>query len=1558
LRTRGITIFLFISLALSVIPAIQNNYTEPIFATSKTVDSELSTEQKRLINQTALRVVNANPGFVGNATTTITSPAAATPEMITALAQVIERIVVQTSNLDQIITHIAIETAANPTGPLSQALLLFAKQLAVGDTIGVSQLTSLIAQLTESPTVNATTQRDITGNISQLIMQQAFQSALGANQLLNQIANKLAANSSKLSVNNVTISADTIAQTIQQIIIQVSLQQQDVLSFQPLLFIANQVNQNPMGPLSKTIVQLAQLQFTGGVGASQSIAQSISELVKQILSSATGNITKSTGTIPTTEPTSEGEAQDRRTKIIIRDEFDEREPPTFQPPPLPPQQDEDNQTLVAPTAQLRVITEVTNEDIGTKVAEDFSIFILNATFSDINNNKYTVSDTVAGPVPAAPPSDGTMFDLALGTYKVITFDLDEYGITFEGDCDSTGTVTLAADEPAKRCTVKLDDRISGIVKVVTDVINDNGGNKTAGDFRFDIVTPEFPTITISGSSPPDGTTFPILFDRVFSIKQDAVPGYTTTFEGDCTNVAAVENQTKTCTIKNDDIVGAQLSVIKEVVNDNGGTKVAGDFFVPLLNSNGDKVRDTALSPTAPAPNVRIFDLALGTYQVGSGVPFGYLIAFEGDCDSTGTVTLAADGPPKRCTIKFDDKILGAVKVVTDVINDNGGNKTAGDFRFEIIRAGLLTSNIRGASPPDGETLVTPSDSYTIIPRAVLGYTTTLEGDCTNVFVVENQTKTCTIKNDDIVADDGLLSPPPTPITNATSPTNQTGTAQLRVVTNVINDNNGNKIVQEFTVSVRNSTFFSGMRPQEPPPDGKTFSLSPGTYYVGTSSYESGAFGSFPAEYSRTFGGDCDSAGVVTLTQGEPKECIINYDDGAGELRIISEVLNDNGGNKTAPDLLVILRRLGDNSLASEQKPGAPAPDGITFPVAPGTYRVFPIPDEERQYSTTFEGDCDLYGVVMFTESQSKECILKFDDGAGRLRISTGVINDDDGNRTRFIIHIANSTGSDVASQELTFSRADRRETREFLLPPGTYTFKHEPVSGYTTTFDDCDSSGQVIISTGLPGLFCHVTLNDIPTDAGGAANETDGLLSPPPTPITGNQTNATLVVNTRVINNHGVSVQPQDLGATVDVFGSFNPPIGGIVVAQIPASNGSRNTFSVLPGSYTISFNPGPSITNFLGNYSFASTCPGFKFLGAGDTKTCIVSLRSIAQPTNGSQPVSTGTLSVKTHVINDNTNSTLEGADVFMLLVLGQIQQLFKGSEEGTTFALPANTQYFILLPERRITHTISRSGDCGGGLADLGGNTTILAGEIKSCTITLDDREGDAQIFSAGNATLQNLTSFPTTTSEKETICDDGIDNDNDVKVDGADEDCLSITSTPTTPDENTTTTSSPSAESEQAAPETQGQQPTGQNNPPTADAGEDSSVESGKTVKLNGDDSKDPDANQVLSYLWEQVSPGSPSVSLDGAKNEIASFNAPQVDKDTKFKFELTVKDGKGGEDTDSVTVEVLGIADEEEQKVEQQAETSKQEQDQQEAESSKTSKLPPGSPSDEPEGKITK
>jgi K319-like protein len=1533
----SIAIFLFVSLALSVIPAIQNNYTEPIIATAQTVDTELSTEQKRLINQTASRIVNANPDFVGN----VTIPSLAATSIITALAQVIERIVVQTSNPDQIITHIAIETGANPTGPLSQGLLLFGKQLVVGDTIGVNQLASLVAKLTESPAVNATTTQveGITGNISQLILQQSFQSALGTNQLLNQIAAKLAANSSKLSVNNVTISADAIAQTIQNIIIQVSLHQQ--VSFQPLLFIANQVNQNPLGPLSKSIVRLAQLQTTGGVGASQSVAQSMSELVKQILASAAGNVTESTRNIlpTTTEQTSEDQSDDQRTKVIIRDDFDdERESPILQlpsPPPLeeevpilhenftdtqpppPPALLEDNLTELQPpitnettlippppqqnvtaggnqTAQLRVITEVINDNGGNNTAEDFRIYIAEANAS--------FADTVVVPFPGAPAPDGTVLDFPAGTYKMLAAPLElllKYGTTFEGDCDITGHVILEADGPAKSCTVKLNDRIAGAVRVVTDAINDNGGNRTDRDFGFSIVLPGFLRLLASSGS-SDGVTYPLLFDRTYTIEQEVDPRYNTTIEGDCVNVAAVENQTKTCNIVNNDVAGAQLTVIKEVINDNGGTKTDADVFVRISNSRGDSIGSRALSPAAPARNARIYDLALGTYDLDGLGGFDYLTTFEGDCDSTGKVTLGADEPSKGCTVKFDDKIRGAVKVVTDVINDNGDNKTAGDFRFGINRAGLLTNGFRGAPPPDGITLLTPSDSYNIIPSAVSGYTTTLEGDCTNVSIVENETKTCTIINDDVAG------------------------AELRVITQVINDNGGNKTAEDFRIFIldANETFTPGLIPAVPstqyggPPEGTILDKRPGTYII---------IGSSLGNYRTTFEGDCDNTGRVTLVaDGPAKSCTIIINDvEPAQLKVITEVINDNGGNKTARDFLI--RIFNPNattslnavrtSLVAGPVPGSPPPDGTIFNLAPSTYFVVGSP--LSTYGMTLEGDCDGRARVTLTAGQPpKICTVKLDDrlpGLVKAKVVTDVINDDGGNKTArdFRFDIVTAT-----FQARGMTGAPPPDGRTVNMPAFSYTIIPRAVPGYTATLEgDCTDVLVVENQT----KTCTIINNDTVA--------ADGLLSPPPTNITGNQTNGTLLVQINVKNDDGVIFRPGDIGSTVDIYGHNSSHGQFVVQPQIPSYEGEYSFF-LFPASYYVNVSPGPSIANFLGNYTFSTDCGGPLIFNAGDSISCSVIFDDVSQLINGSRP-GTGTLHINMQVINDDTNSTLEASDVFMNLAVydypdmaeSRVSHLFRGSEEGITFTLPENKAYVLGWVGGPPNHDISGSDDCYPAVIEVGAN--------KTCTITVDDRPEAqmAQTMSLGNTTLQNLTSFTPTTSEKETICDDGIDNDNDLKVDAADEDCLLISST-ATPEDNTTMTS-PSAETEL--------QPAEENNPPNADAGEDSSVESGKTVKLNGEGSNDPDANQDLSYLWEQVSPGSPSVSLDGAKNTIASFKAPEVEKDTKFKFELTVDDGKGGKDTDTVTVAVFGSAEEgqeqEQQKEQEQEQQKEQEQEQQ-------------------------
>jgi VCBS repeat-containing protein len=95
---------------------------------------------------------------------------------------------------------------------------------------------------------------------------------------------------------------------------------------------------------------------------------------------------------------------------------------------------------------------------------------------------------------------------------------------------------------------------------------------------------------------------------------------------------------------------------------------------------------------------------------------------------------------------------------------------------------------------------------------------------------------------------------------------------------------------------------------------------------------------------------------------------------------------------------------------------------------------------------------------------------------------------------------------------------------------------------------------------------------------------------------------------------------------------------------------------------------------------------------------------------------------------------------------------------------------------------------------------------------------------------------------------------------------------------------------------------------NRAPEADAGPDLAVYAGDAVTLNGSNSFDPDAGDVLSYLWEQVE-GDP-VDLAGSRSALASFTAPDVDPEGQaLGFRLTVTDPLGRWDEDTGIVNVI-------------------------------------------------
>jgi hypothetical protein len=92
-----------------------------------------------------------------------------------------------------------------------------------------------------------------------------------------------------------------------------------------------------------------------------------------------------------------------------------------------------------------------------------------------------------------------------------------------------------------------------------------------------------------------------------------------------------------------------LDVSVDVINDNGGNKTVSDFVTRISNTSG------TVSARHSIPRVT-FALSPGTYTVILDPDSGYTTTIEGDCDSTGQLTLAT-GEEKTCTIKNDDVAL-------------------------------------------------------------------------------------------------------------------------------------------------------------------------------------------------------------------------------------------------------------------------------------------------------------------------------------------------------------------------------------------------------------------------------------------------------------------------------------------------------------------------------------------------------------------------------------------------------------------------------------------------------------------------------------------------------------------------------------------------------------------------------------------------------------------------------------------------------------------------------------------------------------------------------------
>ncbi|MEX2588474.1 MAG: hypothetical protein WD602_10860 [Actinomycetota bacterium] len=362
---------------------------------------------------------------------------------------------------------------------------------------------------------------------------------------------------------------------------------------------------------------------------------------------------------------------------------------------------------------VTVIKQVVNDNGGSAVAGDFTI---------------NVSGTGATPSSFAGNSTGTMVTLTAGGYSVTEVPDPDYTVAYSADC--TGTI---ANGQTKVCTVTNDDAPPGLT-VIKTVVNDNGGSAVAGDFTINVSGEAAAPSSFAGSE--SGTEVAIEAGS-YNVTETAVDGYAASYSEDCSGSIAL-GEAKVCTITNDDVQPV-ITVIKTVVNDNGGTAVAGDF---TINVSGGAATPSSFAGSGSGTEVA---LSAGGYSVTEDAVDGYAGTFSEDC--SGVLSL---GDEVTCTVTNIDLPPG-LTVIKNVVNDNGGTAVAGDFEISVSTAGVDPEPFAGSST--GTVLSIDAGEYSVTEQSVAGYEGTFSEDCSGSIAL-GEAKACTVTNDDIPAEVG------------------------------------------------------------------------------------------------------------------------------------------------------------------------------------------------------------------------------------------------------------------------------------------------------------------------------------------------------------------------------------------------------------------------------------------------------------------------------------------------------------------------------------------------------------------------------------------------------------------------------------------------------------------------------------------------------------------------------------------------------------------------------------------------------------------------------------
>ena len=275
-------------------------------------------------------------------------------------------------------------------------------------------------------------------------------------------------------------------------------------------------------------------------------------------------------------------------------------------------------------------------------------------------------------------------------------------------------------------------------------------------------------------------------------------GYATSYNN-CDKVEVKKGETAVCTITNND-KAAKLTVIKKVINDNGGTAKVKDFEIKLNDKDLEfkldqgsvsKYMSTYISTPEVQSNTeyKLTEIDHPGYKEGKWSCKPKKDDGTGDArpvptkEGPSTSFTLSPGKEIVCTITNDD-IAPSLQLIKKVVNDNGGTAVATDWN---LKAEGLTPISGDGSAISGNKF--KAGAYTLSENsAVTGYSAS-DWNCTNGIEVDGnngitlgigQSTVCTITNDDV------------------APT-------LKLVKNVDNGHGGPSNANDWTLTAKSET---------------------------------------------------------------------------------------------------------------------------------------------------------------------------------------------------------------------------------------------------------------------------------------------------------------------------------------------------------------------------------------------------------------------------------------------------------------------------------------------------------------------------------------------------------------------------------------------------------------------------------------------------------------------------------------------------------------------------------------------------------------------------------